>query len=489
MTARPNILLVVAEDMGPQLGAYGCAEARTPQLDEFARGAIRFDTAWCSYPVCSPGRSSLLTGLPPHENGTMGLATCGFTTFEGVPSLPTLLASEGGYRTGRIGKLHVLPESRFDTEFKWADRKRFSFMGRDYAKMLRFAEEFIADDRSPFFLYVALPDAHVPFLQQSFGEPTEPITPEEVGAVPGMDRKLTEWEQWHAAYHNCIQRVDLAFGGLMDILDRRGLRDDTLVIFTSDHGLQFPRGKLSLYEPGLRIPMLVGGVGAARGGATVSTPVSGVDVFNTIVEAAGVTPPPPADARGRSLIDLASEANDDDRFIFSEITACMPNTYFPQRAVRDRRYKLIWTLRTDTEDPSYRALLDGFSSPGEYAPPDPPNAQGRPPIPPSASLSPAMRQAYETWRRPPAYQLYDLEADPLETVNLAGDPALAEVEHRLRERLEQWMRETDDFLLGEQRRSDFEAEIETYVQQIPPGSKRRLFDWAYPKRWRPRTLG
>lgn len=484
---RPNILLVVAEDMGPQLGAYGCPDARTPHLDRFAEQGVRFDRAWCNYPMCSPGRSALLTGLPPHENGTMGLATSCFTTFEGVPSLPLLLAQHGGYRTGLLGKLHVLPEDRFRFDLRWVDRHHFSFGGgRDYPKMLRMAEEFMVDDLSPFFLMAALPDAHVPFVRQSFGEPKEPMTGKDVGAAPGMDRKLPEWDEWYADYHNCIQRADLAFGGLMEILERRGLLDNTLVIFTSDHGLQFPRGKLSVYEPGLAIPMLMGGAGVEPHAEGVGTPVSQVDVFTTILEAAGIEQP--AMCRGRSLIEIAASDAEADRCVFSEITACMPNVYFPQRAVRDKRYKLIYTLYSGKEDPYYRMLMDRFSSPGEMAPPDPPNSAGRPPIPAAEHLSPAMQQAYETWRVPPEYQLYDLEADPLETINRSGDPQLAERERDLREQLMQWMRDTDDFILDDDRRERFEVEIEDYLHNARKCEGRVKYPWDYVTSSRPRTL-
>lgn len=481
----PNVLLVVAEDMGPQIGAYGCVEARTPHLDGFARQGVRFDHAWCNYPLCSPARSALLTGLPPHENGTMGLTTFGFATFEGVPNLPRLLNYERGYRTGLLGKLHVLPEERFPFHLRWADSQHFSFTGRDYPRMLRFADAFMDDASSPFFLMVALPDAHVPYLRQSFGEPRQPLTAADVGIVPGMDRRQPMCEQWYADYHNCIQRIDFAFGGLMDILDRRGLRDNTLVMFTSDHGLQFPRGKLSLYEPGMSIPMLMGGPGIAPRADGVRTPVSQVDVFATILDAADIECPLPR--RGESLMDLAA-ADDPDRCVFGEITASMPHIYFPQRAVRNGRYKLIWTHGADKPDPYYHMLKEQFSSPGEMSPPCPPNSMSRPPIPPADQLSSVMSDAYEVWRKPPAWQLYDLHADPLETANRAGDPALAEQERHLRVQLEHWMRDTDDFILDDTRRTRFEAEIEDYIGTGEAPLKRRGYEWNYVRQSRPRTL-
>lgn len=477
-----NVLLVVAEDMGPQLGLYGCGDARTPRLDAFGRNGIGFRNAWCAFPMCSPGRSALLTGLAPHENGQMGLSTCGFRTFDGVPSLPAIL-NKAGYRTGLFGKLHVLPEEAFPFHLHWRDPE-FGFMARNNPKMISAVDEFIGDGRTPFFAMVALPDAHLPYLRQSFGDPPDPITGAEVGPAPGMDRIIPEWAEWYADYHNCIRRVDSAFGGLLDLLARKGLSENTLIIFTADHGLQFPRGKLSLYEPGLSIPLLMGGAGVEHRAALADTPVGQTDVFATILKSVGLPLPEPAE--GEDLVKIA--AGDEDRFVYGEITACMPRTYFPQRAVRNKRFKLIWTLNHDTEEPYYQNLMREFSSPGETAPPHPPNSSGRPPIPPAESLSPAMRIAYERWRKPPRYQLYDLLEDPNETRNLSGAPQWSAVEDELRQALTAWQKDTDDFVLDEARRLPFEEECRAYVDQSRGGTRPRDFAWQYPRAWRPRRL-
>lgn len=472
---RRNILLVVAEDMGPQLGAYGCPDARTPHLDRFAENSARFETTWCDAPMCSPARAAMLTGLPAHENGTFGLSTHRFSTFPKVPSLPELL-SQAGYRTGLIGKLHVLPEWRFPFGFRWAELLRFSHNsngGRDYRRMLTFADAFMDDDSAPFFLMVALPDAHVPYLRQSYGEPKDPISGSEVGIVPGMDKIIPQWQDLYADYHNCIRRVDTAFGGLMEALDRRGLKENTTVIFTSDHGLQFPRGKLNVYEPGISVPLLVGGAGVNTAGRAISTPACGVDIFSTILDTAGVEAPPIA--RGQSLLKIAAEA-DEDRYIFAGTTACMPALYFPQRVVRNRRFKLIRSFLPGRENPCYQATQTKAKS------------GIRAPIPPLQSLTSAMRQAYETWRMPPEFQLYDLQQDPLETINRSGDPTLATEETELRRQLLQWLQRTDDFVLDAERREHFEKMIARYLESPPAAEDHRYFEWEYVTSMRPKTL-
>jgi len=107
---QPNILLIVSEDNGPDLGCYGNKDVYTPNLDKLASDGILFQNAFVTYSVCSPARGSIFTGLYPHQNGQIGLATHKFRMYESFKTLPVYL-KEQGYRTGCLGKIHVNPES------------------------------------------------------------------------------------------------------------------------------------------------------------------------------------------------------------------------------------------------------------------------------------------------------------------------------------------------------------------------------------------
>ncbi len=467
---RKNILLVVAEDMGRHLGCYGNPDAKTPALDSFASSGVRFRNAWCSQPVCSAARAAILTGQPNHENGMLGLSTAKMRCFDGVPSLPSLL-SQNGYRTALLGKHHVLPENQFTFDFRWKGDS-FNFFSRDYASMLKAAGDFLESGDAPFFLMAALPDAHVPFLRQSFGEPKNPRAGSDVGVVPGMDQIIPEWADWYADYHNCIERADLAFAGLLQLLKNLGLDSSTLVIFTADHGFQFPRGKFSLYEQGLGVPLLLGGAGIKGHGLVIDTPVMGVDVFATVLEAAGVKLP--ANCRGTGLLELTA-GEEIIRLAFGERTACSPYIYFPQRAVRGQRFKLIRSIFARQDDPHFEKLRlhDNSKQPNE--------SQKVAPMPDLSALSLSMREACQTWSRPPEYQLYDLQEDPLETVNLAGRAELAGVEIELKNALEFWMQETRDFVLNPALLQKFTAEVAEYVSvKREQGTQPKDFTWKYP---------
>ncbi len=117
-TSPPNILLVTADDLGLQLGCYGDTIAHTPNLDRFAGEGVRFTRAFVTQASCSPSRSSMLTGLYPHQNGQIGLSHRGYSIHDStIPTLPGEL-KKAGYTTGIIGKLHVNPESCFPFDFK-----------------------------------------------------------------------------------------------------------------------------------------------------------------------------------------------------------------------------------------------------------------------------------------------------------------------------------------------------------------------------------
>ena len=195
----PNILLIVSEDNGPELGCYGDASARTPNLDRLAGEGIRFDRAFVPQAGCSQSRASFLTGLYPHQHGQIGLATWGFRMYrKDTPNLPSLL-KDVGYRTGLIGKLHINPASAFDFDLHEITGANFGRKDLDqYAKQ---AESFIRADDAPFFLSVNYPDPHDPWIRQVDGMPKEPQAAGDVQIMPYMGIKSPEFRDMVADYY------------------------------------------------------------------------------------------------------------------------------------------------------------------------------------------------------------------------------------------------------------------------------------------------
>lgn len=455
---RPNILLIVSEDNGPELGAYGDPYARTPNLDKLAAEGVRFDRAFVAQAGCSPSRASFLTGLYPHQNGQLGLATWGFRMYrEDTPNMARSL-KEAGYRTGLIGKLHVNPESAFPFDFKAMPTA--NFQRRNLTDYARHAASFFGASSQPFFLSVNYPEAHRPWLRQAGGLPERPLDASDVQPLAYLGLRGAKLRQLSADYYNSMERLDVLVGDLLAALDQSGKADNTLVVYLGDHGADFIRGKRTCYEGGLRIPLIVRWPGRAQAGLARSELVSAIDLMPTFLAAAGARSP--ARLPGASLIDLMEGKRPAwRRFLFAEFHAhaAKPN-FYPQRSVRNDRYKLIENLMPGETNPGYDFTLhhiDGdLPAVIELAPPD-------------------VREAYRTMERPPRLELYDLEADPFEFRNLAGDSAHAHIQRELQQELARWREETNDPLLDDRNLERLKAEAQI---DSKPGARKR--GWRYP---------
>ena len=466
---KPNVLLIVSEDNGPELGCYGDPYARTPNLDRLAADGVRFERAFVPYSVCSPSRAAFLTGLHPHQNGQIGLATHKFAMYrEDTPNIVTLLKA-AGYRTGLIGKLHVNPESAFPFDFRAITGANFNRKQTvtDYAEA---AAQFFAEaDGKPSFLSVNFPDAHLPFMRQANGRPADPISADDVEVMPWAGVDSARLRDQAANYYNCLARLDDGVGLLLDELEKAGLASRTIVFYFGDHGAQFPRGKGTVYEGGLRIPLIVRWPGRAQAGTVRDELVSTVDILPTVLEAIGIER---ADDElpGRALQPLlAGEQSPEWRqYIYALTTGSFPRACFVQRSIRDERFKLISSPRPHTENLDAGTYLDEehqhFVVSGATA------AE-------QAAAPKYVRDAFNRWSRPPRYELYDLDSDPHEWNNLADDPGHTVVRRRLMAALEDWQRQTRDPFLDP-------ANVDAFVREQLANRdllyrKNESFRWSY----------
>lgn len=432
-----NVLFITTDDLGLQLSAYGDTVIETPNLDKLAASGVQFDVAYVAQASCSPSRSAMFTGLYVHGTGQYGLTNA--SDFELHPHLhdatmPNIL-KRGGYRTGIVGKLHVGPEE----SFQFDQRSRVNT--RAVRQVARFADEFMgASGGQPFFLMVNYSDPHAyrerdpqtrevisdwDFLDRSEGIPETLVEPSEKTVFPFQRTDSAEQRARVAGYYNEVMRVDEGVGLLMEVLEKNGHADDTLVIFIGDHGPPFDRGKTTVYEGGLRVPFLVRWPGVSkpmRSPAMVST----VDILPTILDATGVDPK--VGMHGRSLRPVLEDRNATWREYLAGEFHMHGRPLFPRRALRDKRYKLIHNLLAGRIKPSHR--IDGdlgylISQEGRYEGTD-------------------VRRAFDTFADPPEFELYDLEMDPWEFENLAGSPEYDEIQQRLEAALMEWRQETND---------------------------------------------
>lgn len=429
---KRNILLVVVDDQGYQAGCYGDRVARTPNLDALAAEGTRFTHAFCTSASCSASRSVILTGLQNHANGQYGHQHSfhNFHTFEWVRSLPVLLR-QAGYRTCSIGKYHVQPREVYDFEFYF--NKGIPGGSRNPVGMAENARAFLrADDDRPFFLYFCTSDPHragkgfaaerdFPGVRRVSFEPRDVPVPPWLPDLPETRSEL-------AAYYSAIARLDQGLGRLMDVLRETGHWDDTLVLYLSDNGPPWPGAKTTLYEPGIRLPLVVRSPHQKRRGLACDAMVTWADLAPTLLEWAGAKGPD-YPLHGRSFLPVLEEEHPggwDEVYAshtFHEITM-----YYPMRAVRTRRHKYILNLAHQLPYPFASDL---------YA---------------SATWQAVLRRdaemfgqrSVESYLHRPRHEAYDLEADPHESENLAGQPRHAETLAGLQEKLRAWQEKTKD---------------------------------------------
>ena len=390
------MVLITTHDIGRHLNCYGNRTVTSPHLDGLAARGMRFTRAFCTAPQCSPSRASLASGRYPHNNGVLGLAHHGFDWELDVPHAASLFAA-AGFESHLFGGQHVSlhPETMGFSELH-GDASGEVVANEVEALLAR------SGDRR-LYIEINLAETHRPY-------PKPPVNP--VVEVPRFLEDTPEARSELAALQKAIETMDLAAGRVLAALEKAGRAESAIVVFTTDHGLAMPRAKCTLYDPGIEVALIMrwpaGGLGGVRDDL-----VSNIDVLPTLLEAAGIEIP--REVQGRSLLhgDRRRDA------IFAEKT--FHSYYDPMRAIRTSTHKLIRNFET-----AFRVEVPGDIQTGAIFRADP----GR----------------YST-DRPDVVELYDLEADPLEQRNLAGNPEVHDLEHDLSERLWAWMRETDDPLL------------------------------------------
>lgn len=457
---RPNILLIVSDDDGPHLSCYGDTVIKTPHLDQIAKDGMLFRNAYVTESVCSPSRSSILTGLYPHQSGHLGLTTHGFHYVGEIPTVYALLKN-AGYRTGMIGKLHVEPESFFPIDY-WP-LKSPNYEKKGLERYAAFADQFFQSSDQPFFLMVNFPDPHWPFSNVVEGRPANPVSAKDVVSFPYIGFDNDRIRKYSTGIYNGMLRLDECIGELMDKLKKSGKERNTLVIFLSDHGDEMARGKFDIYEAATKVPFLVSWPGKVakqtQSGALVST----VDITPTILDVAGL--PVPKNVTGKSLIPLFRKPGMNFReYLFTEKNCDEVDMYFPRRAIRDKRYKLIYSLLNNEKN----IVAVRYTSAGPTSP-----VAGSPNLKELENAPDSIKKAYHDWINPAKVQLYDLEKDPFEFHDLSSNPKYAEVRKRLLNELFKWQKQTDDPLR-------FPDKVKMLTQENDTMKVSKNMQWQYP---------
>lgn len=439
---RPNLLLILSDDHSAfGVGCYGNTDIKTPNLDRLAAEGFRFERAYVACPQCTPSRASIMTGRSPVAIGMTRFAA---PLPEDVPIFPQALRA-AGYHVGVAGRSHHLDGAPRSPEERAIIRKHnlATMAGRlDYCKTTGNRAEMLAQYREflegvpagkPFFLQLCSNDPHRPFDRNAIAEPHDPARlklPKHFPDTPGVREDL-------ARHYDEIARFDAWTGEVLAELEQRGLADKTLVMFMGDNGAALLRGKGTLYETGIHVPLIARWPGAVRPGSTSAALVSGEDIAPTLLRAAGLTPS--REVTGRSFLPLLKgEAHEAREYVFAERGAhgnALPRSsqvFDLGRCVVGRRYKLIYNAIWQIPYTPVDFANDTFWKDLQQA-----HEGGR--------LEPGLSRLYFAPTRP-MFELFDLEKDPAELKNLIDEPGMGAIEKELRTALAEWMIRERDFV-------------------------------------------
>lgn len=439
---RPNVVMIVADDLNWDTpGCFGGAAPQiTPHIDKLSTEGIRFLHAYVNVSICTPSRSVLLTGLYPTSNGVEGFQRIR----TGTETLPAAL-NKAGYLCGIIGKpLRQQELFRWSVTYQWQGVGDENLWGRDPVVYQEFAGKFFEMAKvsgQPFFLMANSHDPHRPFAGGQATRPHEECAPasrvfqpEEI-RVPGFLPDLPEVRKELAEYCTSARRLDDMVGVVLGELAKANLVDNTIVIFLSDHGMDFPAAKFNCYMDSVRSPWIIRWPGQIKKGAIDRTHmISAVDLHPTILEAVGLTPKQNTD--GRSFLPIVRGLPQSNRdCVFTQFHHIHGKDALPMRSVLTKETAYVFNPWSNGERRFTRLGGATFK---------------------------AMRQAANTDARMAARvrhlqfrtveEFYDLGDDPNCLVNLLGNgqrqAALTATRQEqidlLRGKLRQWMIRFDD---------------------------------------------
>lgn len=439
---RPNVLFIASDDLNTCLGTYGHPVVRTPNIDRIARNGIRFDRAYCQYSLCSPSRSSLLTGMGPDTTKVYDLQKHFRETLPDVMTLPQLF-QKNGYFAARAGKIYhygvpgQIGTNGLDDPPSW--NQVVNPNGVDHTKeepllthltpqrtglgstvafhassepdekhtdgiladaIVRMIEE---HRNEPFFLGAGFYRPHCPYIAPARYFDRIPL--DRIDLVPFEEAEMHMAPRWAyfntdpnmgmtpeqrrlgmRAYFAAIEFMDAQVGKLLDTLERLKLAENTVIVFWGDNGYQLGEHgqwmKQTNFEAAARIPLLFSGPGIHARGRGCGQPVELLDIYPTLAEVCGLDHTPP-DLHGRSLAPLlANPSGSWDSPAISQM----------QRRARERSV-MGYSLRTGR----YRYTEWEFGAEGS--------------------------------------ELYDYQKDPREVHNIAADPSTASIRSQLQEQL------------------------------------------------------
>lgn len=423
-TGKPNFVIMIADDCSYyDWGCYGSKDAITPNIDRLASESMKFNKCFQQAPMSSPTRHALYTGVYPVKSGAYPNHTF---VYDDVKSFVQYF-EPAGYKTALIGKQHVQPESVFAYEYlgDYSPRPK----DNDNLKFGKLEKWLDRTGSDPFFLVVASHEPHSPW---NMGDPSQ-WDPESI-TVPPIYVDTPETRSDLVNYYAEINFFDKQVGRVLDILDEKGVAENTVFMLLSEQGNSFPFAKWTCYRNGLQSAMLVRWPGKVKAASQSDAIVEYVDVVPTFMDIAGIGPSEQADGTSFRNV-LTGRAKKHKKYSYGLQTSrgiISGPEYYGIRTVKDKRFNYIMNL---TPEARFRNVVTAdASSEGKYWPS----------WVKAAETDRFAAHQVRKYQFRPAEELYDMVNDPWETNNLANDPRYRSKKTELRKALLEWMNSQGD---------------------------------------------
>ena len=400
--SKPNIFIYIADDQNSwDYEIFGNSQVKTQNFDRLVKEGLRFSNAYTTQAVCAPSRSQLFTGLYPMKNGCFA----NHLPVRNVKDINDFM-SELGYEVVLAGKGHIKPNSVFN----WT---RYFPTNSDRGIPINKVEDYIANAQKPLCIIFSSDLPHGPF-PKSNDYNNKPLDYD-----PTSKRVSSNIGAYKAGYYQNIEDDNAQLGSVLRMLETVSDLDESVFVYISDHGL---KGKWSVRETGLKIPMVIRWPNVIAPNTTNDKLVSIVDILPTIVEVSGGKKIESLD--GKSLMPMIQNSNTSFRdYIFGIATRQnIQKCYvFPSRSVRDHRYKYVVNYNAK------EVVQDNLGS--------------------NEHINYFIERGANQFADVPFEELYDLEVDPYEHVNLAQNQSLLAIKQKLSSILNDWMISQNDILI------------------------------------------
>lgn len=442
---KPNILWIIPDDMSANFSCYGESAIETPNVDRLAKAGVKFTDAVVTAPVCSTCRSAFITGMYQTSIGAhhhrSGRGRLKIRLQPPIKMVPELF-QDAGYYTSISGWPITNRQGKTDYNFEWDPS---IYDGVDWADR---------KEGQPFFAQIMTPGGKLRgkdatgwekianSAERAFGNSTPDSAVSLPPYYPSHPDIIRDW----AAYLDSVRMTDLMVGQVLDKLKQEGDLENTLVIFMTDHGISHARGKQFLYEEGIHIPLVIAGPGVDAG-TVREDPVEHIDIAALSLAAAGIKVPDWMQAQ-----DILANDYQSREAVFSARDRC-DETVDHIRSVRTKKFKYIRNYlpeRPYLQPNAYKDAKAILIALKDW------HRQGKL----NAIQSLQLRQT-----RPPE-ELYDLEADSIEVVNLAGDPEYQDTLVKMRALLDSWVTRTGDQGAGPEDQQMFESDMAVYLERL-----------------------